>query len=219
MGRTGLEISAQDTLNTWTAVWHPLTNMSAPRRSARIAALAAAPAPAPLSTPVKAVKKRSAPKKARAPRVLAPWEIKFRKLARISHEHQLEYRIRQLQHIPLDVFSTSHSAREMFLSMLDDVAYDLCDLIGEIRSARFGIWERKSLNIYPEQEAPALQQIDKSTRLIRQFVEVATPIRNIVLDDTYDSEDYPYLFDNGLELWESVLEYQADLDYVLKLEF
>jgi hypothetical protein len=191
--------------------------MSAPRRSARIAALGAAPAPAAVSAPVKTVKKRSAPKK--APRVLAPWEIKLHELAEISSDQKLENRIRQLQDIPLDVYPKSHVARETFLTTLDEVGYDLEDLITEIRSERFNIWERKELNIYPEQEAPALQQIDEWSRLIRQFVEVAKPIRNIVLDETYDPQDYPYHFNNGLELWESVLESQANLDYVLKLEF
>jgi len=191
--------------------------MSAPRRSARIAALDAAPAP--VSAPVKSVKKRAPSKKVRAPRVLAPWEIKLRALAQIPRDEQLEYRIRQLQHIPLDVYATSHVAREAFLTVLDEVGGDFDELIAEIRSERFNNWERKELNIYPEQEAPALQRIDKWSRLIRQFVEVAKPIRNIVLDETYDPEDYPYQFSNGLELWESVLESQANLDYVLKLEF
>ena len=196
--------------------------MSAPRRSARIATLRAAPAapaPAPFSTPVKSVKKRSAPKVVRAPRVLEPWIIKHRKLAQIPHDEQLEYRIRQLQHIPLEVYPTSHVARETFLTIIDEVVYDLEDLIDEIRSERFNIWERKELNIYPEQEEPALQRIDTWSRLIRQFVEVATPIRNIVLDETYEPEDYPYQFNNGLESWESVLEFTAKLDYVLQLEF
>jgi hypothetical protein len=193
--------------------------MSAPRRSARIAVLSAAPAPAPISTPVKSVKKRAPSKKVRAPRVLEPWEIKHRKLAQIPHDEQLEYRIRQLQHISLDVYPTSHVARETFLTILDEVGYDLEDLITEIRSERFNIWERKELNIYPEQEEPALQRIDQWSRLIRQFVEVAAPIRNIVLDETYDPEEYPCQFNNGLELWESVLESLANLDYVLKVEF
>jgi hypothetical protein len=202
--------------------------MSAPRRSARIAALSAAPAPrrsariatlraapilgaasAPVSTPVK---KRSA-------HLIAPWEIKLRKLAQIPHDEKLEYRIRQLQQIPMNVYPTSHVAREMFLTILEEVGYDICDLIDEIRSERFNIWERKELNIYPEQEEPALQRIDKWSRLIREFVEVATPIRNIVLDETYDPEEYSYLFSNGFELWESILEYVANLDYVLQLEF
>jgi hypothetical protein len=183
--------------------------MSAPRRSARIAILSAAPAPAPISTPVKAVKKRSAPKVVRAPRGLA----------QIPHDEQLESRIRQLLDISLDVYPTSHVARETFLTILDEVGYDLEDLITEIRSERFNIWERKQLNIYPEQEEPALQRIDKWSRLIRQFVEVAKPIRNIALDETYDPEEYPCHFNNAFELWESVLESQASLDYVLKLEF
>ena len=191
--------------------------MSAPRRSARIAVLSAAPAP--IFTPVKTVKKRAPSKKVRAPRVLEPWIIKHRKLAQIPHDEQLEYRIRQLQHISLDVYPTSHVARETFLTILDEVGYDLEDLITGIRSERFNIWERKELNIYPEQEEPALQRIDTWSRLIRQFVEVATPVRIIVLDETYDPEEYPCHFNNGLELWESVLEYQASLDYVLKLEF
>jgi hypothetical protein len=194
--------------------------MSAPRRSARIATLRAAPALAPALAPVSTpVKKRSAPKVVRAPRVPAPWEIKHLKLAQILPDQKLEYRICQLQHTPLDVYPTSHVARETFLTIIDEVGYDLEDLIDEIRSERFNILERKELNIYPEQEEPALQRIDTWSRLIRQFVEVATPIRNIVLDETYDPEDYPYLFNNGLESWESVLEFTAKLDYVLQLEF